>query len=76
MELMGNQYAQYGMMIPEEEELKKTAEKVLANKDEGRKINDMIYDTKVMGYLKNILKINDKFINHEDFTKKVAELTQ
>ena len=26
--------------------------------------------------LKNILKINDKFINHEDFTKKVAELTQ
>jgi hypothetical protein len=29
-----------------------------------------------MGYLKNILKINDKFINHEDFTKKVAELTQ
>ena len=76
MELMGNQYAQYGMMIPEEEELKKTAEKVLANKDEGRKINDMIYDTKVMRYLKNILKINDKFINHEDFTKKVAELTQ
>ena len=76
MELMGNQYAKYGMMIPEEEELKKTAEKVLANKDEGRKINDMIYDTKVMDYLKNILKINDKFINHEDFTKKVAELTQ
>ena len=36
----------------------------------------MIYDTKVMEYLKNILKINDKFINHEDFTKKVAELNQ
>jgi len=49
--------------------LKKTAEKVLANKDEGRKINDMIYDQKVMEYLKNTLKINDKFINHEDFNK-------
>ena len=76
MNLMGNQYVQYGMMIPNEEELKKTAEKVLANKDEGRKINDMIYDQKVMEYLKNTLKINDKFINHEDFTKKVAELIQ
>lgn len=76
MNLMGNQYVQYGMMIPNEEELKKTAEKVLSNKDEGRKINDMIYDQKVMEYLKNTLKINDKFINHEDFTKKVAELIQ
>jgi len=26
--------------------------------------------------LKNTLRINDKFVNHEDFTKKVAELTQ
>ena len=76
MDLMGNQYIQYGMMIPEEEELKKTAEKVLSNKEEGRKINDMIYDKKVMEYLKDTLRINDKFVNHEDFTKKVAELTQ
>ena len=75
MDLMGNQYIQYGMMIPEEEELKKTAEKVLSNKEEGRKINDMIYDKKVMEYLKDTLRINDKFVNHEDFTKKVAELT-
>jgi hypothetical protein len=49
---------------------------VLSNNDEARKINDMIYDKKVMEYLKNTLKINDKFIAHEDFTKKVAELTQ
>ena len=76
MELMGNQYVQYGMMIPEEDELKKTAQKVLSNNDEARKINDMIYDKKVMEYLKNTLKINDKFIAHEDFTKKVAALTQ
>ena len=30
----------------------------------------------VMEYLKVTLKINDKFIAHEDFTKKVAELNQ
>ena len=76
MDLMGNQYVQYGMMIPSEEELKKTAQKVLSNNDEARKINDMIYDKKVMEYLKVTLKINDKFIAHEDFTKKVAELNQ
>ena len=76
MDLMGNQYVQYGMMVPEEAELKKTAQKVLSNNEEARKINDMIYDKKVMEYLKNTLKINDKFITHEDFTKKVAELTQ
>ena len=76
MYLMGNQYVQYGMLIPEEEELKNTSEKVLSNKDEGRKINDMIYDKKVMDFLKSTMKINDKFLNHEDFTKKVAELTQ
>ena len=76
MDLMGNQYVQYGMMIPAEDELKKTAQKVLANKDEARKINDMIYDKKVMEYLKNTLKINDKFLAHEDFTEKVAELNQ
>ena len=35
----------------------------------------MIYDKKVMEYLKDTLRINDKFVNHEDFTKKVAELT-
>jgi trigger factor len=70
MDLMGNQYIQYGMMIPEEEELKKTAEKVLSNKEEGRKINDMIYDKKVMEYLKDNLRINDKFVNHEFLTLK------
>lgn len=76
MNLMGNQYVQYGMMTPDEEELKKTAQKVLSNNDEARKINDMIFDKKVMEHLKNTLKINDKFIAHEDFTQKVAELTQ
>ena len=70
MELMGNQYVQYGMMIPEEDELKKTAQKVLSNNDEARKINDMIYDKKVMGYLKNTLKIKSVF----DVLKKLNQI--
>jgi len=76
MELIGSQYAQYNMMIPGEEELKKAAENVLANQEEARKINDMLYDKKVVDFLKVTLKISDKFISHEDFVKKSSEATQ
>ena len=37
-------------------ELKKAAQNVLSNQEEARKLNDMIYDRKVMDYLKNTLK--------------------
>jgi trigger factor len=76
MELIGSQYAQYNMMVPAEDELKKAAQNVLANKDEARKINDMLFDKKVMDFLKNTLKITDKFISHEDFVKKSSEAIQ
>ena len=76
MSEIGNQYAQYGMMIPGEDELKKAAQNVLSNQEEARKLNDMIYDRKVMDYLKNTLKITDKEISHEDFVKKSAEAIQ
>ena len=75
-ELLAGQYAQYGMMIPGEDELKKAAQNVLSNQEEARKLNDMIYDRKVMDYLKNTLKITDKEISHEDFVKKSAEAIQ
>ena len=39
-----------------EDELKKAAQNVLSNQEEARKLNDMIYDRKVMDYLKNTLK--------------------
>ena len=76
MELLSGQYAQYGMMVPAEDELKKAAQNVLSNQDEARKINDMLYDQKVMTYLKSTLKITDKAISHEDFVKKSAEAMQ
>jgi trigger factor len=63
-------------MVPAEDELKKAAQNVLANKDEARKINDMLFDKKVMDFLKNTLKITDKFISHEDFVKKSSEAIQ
>ena len=75
-ELIASQYAQYNMMVPAEDELNKAAENVLNNKEEARKINDMLYDKKVIEYLKNTLKITDKYISHEDFVKKSSEAMQ
>jgi trigger factor len=76
MQLIGSQYAQYNMMIPADDELKKAAQNVLGNQEEARKINEMLYNQKVMDYLKKTLKINDKFISHEDFVKKSSEAMQ
>lgn len=68
-ELLGNQYAQYGMMIPEDEEFNKMALNVLSNKEEGKKIYDSIYDKKVLDHIKQSVKIEEKELKHEDFVK-------
>ena len=52
-ELLSSQYSQYGMMIPADEELTKAAQNVLSNQEESRKIFDMMYDQKVMNFLKD-----------------------
>ncbi len=73
-ELLASQYSQYGMMIPVDEELSKAAQNVLSNQDEARKIYDMLYDQKVLKYLKATLKISDKQLSYDDFIKLNSEL--
>jgi trigger factor len=68
-ELLGSQYSQYGMMIPADEELTKAAQNVLSNKEETRKIFDMMYDQKVTAFLKETLKISDKSVDYDAFIK-------
>jgi trigger factor len=72
-DLLGKQYAQYGMMIPEEEEFNKMAMSVLGNKDEGKKIYDALYETKVMGYLKDAVKVEEKELSYDEFVKVASE---
>jgi len=72
-ELLSSQYSQYGMMIPPEEELTKAAQNVLSNKEETRKIFDMMYDQKVTSFLKDTLKISDKAIDYDAFIKLASE---
>ena len=67
--LLANQYAQYGMPAPEEEELTASAQKVLANQEEGKRIYDALYDNKVLQYFKDTVKIENKEISYDEFVK-------
>ena len=73
-ELLSSQYSQYGMMIPADEELSKAAQNVLSNKEESRKIFDMMYDQKVLIFLKENLKISEKQVSYDDFVKLASEM--
>ncbi|MRT91669.1 trigger factor [Ancylomarina sp. 16SWW S1-10-2] len=63
------QFQQYGMMDVPEEYLTNYAKQMLENKDEARKIWDRKLDDKVVEYLKNTIKIEEKEVSTEDFNK-------
>jgi len=54
--LLASQYAQYGMMVPVDEEMTATAKKVLENREEATKLYEQLYDLKVISFLKNTVK--------------------
>ena len=68
-ELLSGQYDQYGMMIPDDEEMNKHAQNVLSNQEEARKIYDSLYDQKVLNFLKDTVKIAEKEVSYDDFVK-------
>lgn len=67
MELMASQYAQYGMPAPEEAELRETAMRVLANQDESRKVYDMLYDEKLVEYIRENATVKEKSVSYDEF---------
>lgn len=67
--LLAQQYAQYGMPAPEEEELAQSAVKVLQNQDEAKRIYEAIYETKIIEFAKSTVKINEKELSYDDFVK-------
>ncbi|MCH2213849.1 MAG: trigger factor [Flavobacteriales bacterium] len=66
--LIGN-YAQYGMPAPEDKELEESAKRVLGNQDEARKIYDMLYDEKLITYVKETATIKDKEVSFDKFVE-------
>lgn len=67
--LLSSQYAQYGLPAPDDNELTETAMKVLANQDESRKLYDMLYDEKLVEYIRNNATVKDKEVAYDKFVE-------
>jgi trigger factor len=63
-----SQYRQYGME-PTEEDLDAAAKSVLSNREETRKIYDMLMEDKVIAFCKEQVKVKEKEVSFDDFKK-------
>ena len=68
--LLVNQFAQYGMPAPEDEQLEAQAKNVLSNQEEANRIYDNLYADKIMNYLKGIVTINEKALPYDKFIEE------
>jgi len=68
-QLIANQFAQYGMPAPEGDDMKEHIKRVLGNQEELRRIYDMLFEVKVMEHVKTLVKIDEKEMSFEDFSK-------
>lgn len=69
IQLLKQQFSQYGQPVPDEDQLMETAKSILGNSEEAKKIYDQIYDKKLLEFFKSKLKIKDKKISYDDFLK-------
>ena len=72
--LAAAQFAQYGMPSAPDDMLAGYAEKILADKDQGQKIYEKLYETKVVDNIKSKIKVTEKAVSAEDFAKLAKEL--
>ena len=68
------QFAQYGMPSAPDDMLEGYAEKILADKDQGQKIYEKLYEVKVVEDVKSKVKVTEKAVSADDFAKLAKEL--
>ena len=66
------QMAQYGQAMPEEE-MDNIAKNVLNNREEAQKLNDQVYNQKLVNFFKEAFKLDYKEMSFDDFVKHQAE---
>lgn len=71
-DLVLQQMQQYGQLLPDEE-IGKIAENVLKNRDEAQRINDQIYNQKLVSFFKEAFTIDYKEVTFDEFYKHQAE---
>ncbi len=71
--LLVSNYAQYGMPAPEDKELTASALQVLQNQEEANRIYDMLGEQKLMKYIKDTVKLNEKEISYDKFVELASK---
>ncbi|MEY2964014.1 MAG: hypothetical protein RL754_1275 [Bacteroidota bacterium] len=74
--LVKAQFQQYGQQVMDDEMLKGIAENALKNQDEARKINDQVYNAKLLAYYKENFKVEEKEVTYDEFIKLVTANTE
>jgi len=72
--LAAAQFAQYGMPSAPDDMLAGYAEKILADKDQGQKIYEKLFETKVVEAVKGKVKVTEKAVSADDFAKLAKEI--
>ncbi len=65
--LLANNFRQYGMPVPDDEELNQYARESLNNQEEMRRIYEQLYDNKLMDKIKESAKINEIALPYDEF---------
>lgn len=63
------QFRQYGLFYATDEQISNYAKETLKREEDSRRISDKILDDKVIGILKDVVKIEDKSVSAEEFNK-------
>jgi trigger factor len=69
-----SQYAQYGLPAPQDENLDAQAKQILSNQEESRRMYEILLEQKIIAYLKEKVKINEKKVSYDDFVKAAQAL--
>ncbi len=72
--LAAAQFAQYGMPSAPDDMLAGYAEKILADKEQGQKIYEKLYEVKVIEDVKSKIKVTEKAVSADDFAKLAQAL--
>ena len=69
------QFAQYGIQQADDEMMNDMVDKFMKREDEVRKVNDQLYDNKVMEFFKSKATLKEKKTTSEKFYEELAKQT-
>lgn len=67
--MIAQQLAGMGQNMMDEAEMEDTANRVLQNQDEARRLYEQLYQLKLRDFYKNTVKIKEKEVSYDDFVK-------